>query len=428
MDEGVFLDWLKKDGDPVKSGEPLFALESDKAAFDVEATDSGILHISKNAPQAGSVVQVGLRIGWLVAEGGALESDAPPIQELSPQQKPIGVASPGIGSFVPVASSSPAKDQPPAIAATPVISPRARRRAAELGVDPTRLKGSGCTGRIIEADVLKAAASLGTAAKDFPIIEPAPAFIRQVSIMRRSIAERTSLSFSTIPHFYLRAEADVTDLVKMREQQLEGMQKKYGVKITVTDFILRAQALALRDFPSANAVWQENGIERYADVDVGVVVGLPDGLLIPVIRAAQSLSLGKLAKERARLVDAVRTGCFNAEMLVRGASSLSNLGATRIDEFAAIIAPHQSSMLAVGRAALRPYIVDGRLEIRTTIRLCLSVDHRVLDGGPAAEFLGRIVELLESPIALITTEAAPSAGFDQPLTPAVSPITQGNPF
>jgi pyruvate dehydrogenase E2 component (dihydrolipoamide acetyltransferase) len=410
MDEGIFLGWLKKSGDPVKSGEPLFALESDKAAFDVEATDSGILHISKDAPQAGSVVQVGLRIGWLVAEGETLESDAPPTQELSPQQRPTGVASPEIGSFIPVDDSRPAKDQHPEIAAAPVISPRARRRAAELGVDPARLQGSGSTGRIIEADVLKAAVSPGTAAIASPAIKATPTFAGQVSIMRRSIAERTTLSFSTIPHFYLRAEADVTDLVKMREHLLEGMQKEYGIRITVTDFILRAQALALRDFPAANAVWQENSIERYADADVGVVVGLPDGLLIPVIRAAQNLPLGQLAKERARLVEAVRTGRFNAEMLAGGATSLSNLGTTRTDEFAAVIAPHQSSMLAVGRAALRPYVVDGRLEIRTTIRLCLSVDHRVLDGGPAAEFLGRIVELLEAPIALIATEAAPSAG------------------
>lgn len=225
--------------------------------------------------------------------------------------------------------------------------------------------------------------------------------------MRRSIAERTALSFSTIPHFYLRAEADVTELVKLRKNLLEVVQREYGVKITVTDFLLRAQALALRDFPAANAVWQEDKIARYADADVGVVVGLPDGLLIPVIRAAHNLPLGQLAKERARLVEAVRAGRFNAEMLAGGATSLSNLGTTRTDDFAAIIAPHQSSMLAVGRAALRPYVVDGRLEIRTTVRLCLSVDHRVLDGGPAAYFLGRIVELLEAPIALVMAERAP---------------------
>jgi pyruvate dehydrogenase E2 component (dihydrolipoamide acetyltransferase) len=266
-------------------------------------------------------------------------------------------------------------------------------------VDASHLPGSGRTGRIIEADVLKAAASQGTAAT--PGVKAVPASTGEVSSMRRSIADRTALSFSTIPHFYLRAEVDVTELVKMREHLLEFVESECGVRITVTDFLLRAQALALRSFPAANAVWQENRIVHQADADIGLVVGLPDGLLIPVIRAAQNLSLVQLAKERARLVDTVRSGRFNADMLAGGTTSLSNLGTTRTDEFAAVIAPHQSSMLAVGRAAPRPYVVEGRLEIRTTIWLCLSVDHRVLDGGPAAEFLGRIVELLETPKNLV---------------------------
>jgi pyruvate dehydrogenase E2 component (dihydrolipoamide acetyltransferase) len=218
--------------------------------------------------------------------------------------------------------------------------------------------------------------------------------------MRRSIAERTALSFATIPHFYLRAEVDATELIRMREHLVAVIDQEYGVRVTVTDFLLRAQALALRDFPAANAVWQNDSLVRYGDVDVGVVVGLADGLLIPVIRGVDQMTFVQLAKERVRLVEAVRTGKINATMLSGGASSLSNLGATRIDEFAAIIAPHQSSMLAVGRAAPRPFVVDGHLEARTTLRLCLSVDHRILDGGPAAKFLGYIAELIENPSRL----------------------------
>jgi pyruvate dehydrogenase E2 component (dihydrolipoamide acetyltransferase) len=268
------------------------------------------------------------------------------------------------------------------------------------------VQGSGREGRITEEDVLKAAASQGQAATASPTLKAAPTSSGQASIMRRNIAERTALSFSTIPHFYLRAEVDATELVKLREQLLEAVERECGVRVTMTDFLLRAQALALRDFPVANSVWQESNIVRYADADVGLVVGLPDGLLIPVIRAAQNLSLVQLAKERTRLIEVVRTGRFNAELLAGSATSLSNLGTTRTDEFTAVIAPHQSSMLAVGRAAPRPYVVDGRLEIRTTIRLCLSVDHRVMDGGPAAEFLGRIVELLEAPKALMDDGAS----------------------
>jgi pyruvate dehydrogenase E2 component (dihydrolipoamide acetyltransferase) len=179
------------------------------------------------------------------------------------------------------------------------------------------------------------------------------------------------------------------------------VEQECGVRITLTDFLLRAQAMALREFPAMNAVWQNDRLVNYTDVDIGVVVGLPDGLLIPVIRATQRLSLVQTAKERVRLIEGVRAGRFSAETLAGGATSISNLGTTRIDEFAAIIAPHQSSMLAVGRAAQRPYVVAGRLEVRTTLRLSLSVDHRVADGGPAAEYLGKLVELLENPATLV---------------------------
>ena len=263
------------------------------------------------------------------------------------------------------------------------------------------LEGSGSTGRIIESDVLKAAAGRGGSMIADPEPKITSATAGQVSTMRRNIAERTALSFSQIPHFYVHAEMDATELVKTREYLVGVFEREFGVRITLTDFILRAQALALREFPAANAVWQSNGILNYLNADVGVVVGLPDGLVIPVIRAAHNLSFVQLAKERARLVGAVRKGQFNAEMLAGGATSISNLGTTRIDEFAPIIAPHQSSMLAVGRAAPRPYVVDGHLEVRTTIRLCLSVDHRILDGAPAADFLGKIVGLLENPKALV---------------------------
>jgi pyruvate dehydrogenase E2 component (dihydrolipoamide acetyltransferase) len=225
-----------------------------------------------------------------------------------------------------------------------------------------------------------------------------------ISTMRRNIAERTAFSFSTIPHFYLRTEVDATELVALREHLVGVLEKECGIRITLTDFLLRAQAIALREFPAANVVWQDNKVIQYHNSDVGLVVGLPDGLVIPIIRAAQNLSLVQLARERSHLVSEVKSGRFNAEMTAGGAASVSNLGTTRTDDFSAVIAPHQSSMLAVGRAARRPYVVNGSLEIRTTLRLCLSVDHRVLDGGPAAEFLGKIVELIESPKTLVAAD------------------------
>jgi pyruvate dehydrogenase E2 component (dihydrolipoamide acetyltransferase) len=340
MEEGVFIGWLKKDGDPVKSGDLLFTLEGEKAAQDIESTDSGTLRIPKDSPPAGATVKVGQVIGLLAAENETVTASQPAASQ--PPAEPVTARSNGVKIDPPAHSTSPAPtataSQEPGLA--PASSPRARRRAVELGVEINGLQGSGSTGRIVEADVVKAAASQSN-----------PGVAGQVSTMRRSIAERTALSFSQIPHFYLRAEVDVTKLVAMRENLVGVVEQECGVRITLTDFLLRAQAMALREFPAMNAVWQNDRLVNYTDVDIGVVVGLPDGLLIPVIRATQRLSLVQTAKERVRLIEGVRAGRFSAETLAGGATSISNLGTTRIDEFAAIIAPHQSSMRGVWKSA-----------------------------------------------------------------------------
>lgn len=402
MDEGIFGSWLKKDGDLVKAGDAIFTLESEKAAQDIESTDAGTLQISKDGPQPGDTVQVGQVIGYLIGEKGAAlgygASLKTPSAEKPEEHDHKKALTPETSPDLPENHGASAKRQKDFAS-----SPRARRRAAELGVEIEHLQGSGRTGRITEADVLKATANKGGVAITSSKTKTSTraATVSQVSTMRRSIAERTAFSFSHIPHFYVRAEVDATGLVALRELLVATIEKKHGVRITLTDFLLRAQALALQKHPTVNAVWQDNGLLNYTDSDVGLVVGLPQGLVIPVIRAAQRLSFLELAKERARLVQVVREGKFTPEMLSGGATSISNLGTTRADEFAAIIAPHQSSMLAVGRAVPRPYVVGNRVEVRTTIRLSLSVDHRVLDGSLAADFLGSIGELLENPNGLV---------------------------
>ena len=222
-----------------------------------------------------------------------------------------------------------------------------------------------------------------------------------ISPIRKAVARITSQSFATVPHFYLRGEADAAALSEARIQLLDQAQTDVDVRITLTDFILRAMTLALRDCPKVNCIWQDDNIIQLPTIDVGMVVGLPDGLIIPVISEAGNLDLMELAKARAELVDAARKGRLPAKASRGGATSLSNLGASRVDDFSAIICPPQSSMLAVGRMAPRPYVVDGELCVRPTMRMCLSIDHRVLDGVIAAEFLGRIIELLEKPSLLL---------------------------
>jgi pyruvate dehydrogenase E2 component (dihydrolipoamide acetyltransferase) len=269
-----------------------------------------------------------------------------------------------------------------------LISPRALRVLKQMGLESETIVGSGPNGRILEADLLKIGGPSGAKSS--------------VASMRKAIAKLTSESFATVPHFYLRAELDAEPLVNFRSRMIDVVKQEVGVKITLTDFILRAMGLALEAYPSANCIWQNDTVVSLPQKDVGLVVGLPEGLLIPVITGVDRLTLSGLAQRRSQLVDFARAGRLpNEAMKSRVACSLSNLGISRVDEFSAIIPPPQSSILAVGRIAERPYVIDGKLVVRSTMKLCLSVDHRVMDGTQGAEFLGKIVDLLERPEQLI---------------------------
>jgi pyruvate dehydrogenase E2 component (dihydrolipoamide acetyltransferase) len=193
----------------------------------------------------------------------------------------------------------------------------------------------------------------------------------------------------------------------LRQQALEQVEKSHQVRVSLTDLVLRAVALALRECPQANSIWQDGGVTRLDRVDVGLVVKVRDGLMVPVIRQADRLALPELARRRAELVEAVRAERSPAEALQGGATAVSNLGQRRVQEFAPIINPPHSSMLGLGRAAPRPAVVENRLCIRQTLSLTLAVDHRVMDGDPAAEFLDRIVELLEHPFSLFCEVSPP---------------------
>ncbi len=287
-----------------------------------------------------------------------------------------------------------------------LASPRARRLLRQLGLDPRTVRGSGPGGRIVEADVKASLAKPPAAvAGKLSDIKPTPT-TGGVSVMRRAIAEKTVASFSSVPHFYLRAEADVTALLELRQRLVPEIERERGVKLSLTDLLVRAMARTATEFPYANQIWQNDSLVALPTVDIGLVVGLPDGLLIPVLRDVNKRTLAGLARLRFDSTVLARAGKLTAAQTQGGAMSLSNLGNTPVDEFAAVIALGQSSMLAVGRAAPRPFVVDGQLAVRTTLRLCLSVDHRVMDGAPAGSVLGRIVDLLEHPSDLISQPAA----------------------
>ncbi len=279
----------------------------------------------------------------------------------------------------------------------------------QRGINAANIKGTGPNGRIVEADVLRAAACrVGVSPAEICGAGVSPASAAgtaapqgTISSMRRAVAAKVAESFATVPHFYLRSEVDATLLVQLRERNLAAIEKGCGVRPSVTDFLLRAMALALRDCPQANRIWQNDAIVQLPSVDVGLVIQSGDGLMVPVIQNADRLGLMDMARQRVKLAELVRSGKTPADLFHGGATSLTNLGRRRVDEFAAIISPPQSSMLAVGRLAERPAVHEGRLCVRQTMNLTLSVDHRVMDGVPAAEFLDRIVEVLETPLLLL---------------------------
>lgn len=276
----------------------------------------------------------------------------------------------------------------------PLVSPRARRLLRERGLAPAGIRGTGPNGRIVEADVRRTLLAPHPAAVN-------PAAAGALSPMRRAVAAKVTESFATVPHFYLRVLADVTGLVQLREQTLETIQRQAGHRPTLTDFLLHTMARALDNCPQANRIWQNDAIVQLPSIDVGLVVQVDDGLLVPVFRGADRLSLVELVRQRASRLEEIRAGRLSADGLQGGATSLTNLGRHRVDEFAPIISPPQSSMLAVGRVAERPFAWEGRLALRQTMPLTLAVDHRVMDGVPAAEFLDRIVALLENPFLLL---------------------------
>jgi pyruvate dehydrogenase E2 component (dihydrolipoamide acetyltransferase) len=265
------------------------------------------------------------------------------------------------------------------------------------GIDSQRIAGTGPDGRIVEADVLRTVAAAAPPSVNWASLSP----------MRRSIARVTATSAATVPQFHLRAELDAVALLQSREQLLAKSAAEGHVRLSISDFILRAMGLALRDNPAANAIWVENTIERLAEANVGLVVNLDDGLLIPKLRAVDQHTIFELALERSEVVSAARLGRVSADSARGVATSLSNLGTTRVDDFTAVIFPPQSTILTAGRIVERPFVVDGQLCSRPTLRLTLTVDHRVLDGVPAAQFLGRIVRYLEQPAMMLFPQPLP---------------------
>lgn len=384
MTEGSIARWLKKEGETVKAGELLAEIETDKAVVEFEAVDAGVLG-QILVPDGAQNVPVGRVIALLLQPG----EDAATLAHSAPVNTPQETAPASAVTMAPAPAPSPAPAAAPASGRI-FASPLARRIALERQVDLARIKGSGPGGRIVKRDVEAAAAALPAAAAAYQEIPN--------NSMRRMIARRLTEAKQSIPHFYLSIDCSIDALLAMRKDLNEFSDT---ARLSVNDFVIKAAALALRQLPEVNASWTEAAIRRYHSVDVSVAVSTPAGLITPIVRDADRKGMAQIASEMKALAERGRMGKLLAEEYQGGGFTISNLGMYGIREFAAIINPPQSCILAVGAGEARPVVKDGALAIATMMTCTLSADHRVVDGALGAEYLAAFRKLIEHPLNML---------------------------
>ncbi len=388
QETGKILKWLKAPGDSVRKGEPLVEIETDKVVTEIEAPAAGIL--GDVTAREGDVVQVGRTIALIVAPGEALAT-APTLVAASTVPSP-----PAAVKVSPLARKiAEPHDADRTAARLTAASPKARRLAAERGLDVGALRGSGPGGAVLTADVVGAKlapAPSAPAVGAVPRVE-APG----VGTVWRIMAERMTASWTTAPHFYLVREVNVSRLVSWREQA----SKQTGARITYTDLLVKLVAATLSRHPGVNASWKDGAITRNADINIGLAVAIDDGLVVPVLHRADTLSLAELAARREDLVSRAQAGKLRPADIQGGGFTISNLGMFGVDAFSAIVNPPQAAILAVGRIADRVVAVNGQPAVQSIMVLTLSCDHRALDGARGAQFLGALADLIEEPLALL---------------------------
>lgn len=433
MTEGKVIRWYKKQGDPLKKGEPLLEIETDKVNLDLEAEEDGFLdEISVNE---GEMAPVGGRLAMIRTNGEAPaaakakparqdkpksaskseERPAPPARQKSgdkpdapPRKAPAPEQSLRLVKDEPAAKERQAPQSSSDRSAR--SSPLARRMAREMGVDLSEIQGSGPSGRIIAADISRASKESPEPGRGRPVPAAAPAPEKKrlgrpsplekkvipLTAMRRTIAKRLGESTGPIPHFYLTIEVDVTQLQAAR-QQLTEIE---NVKVSVNDFVVRAAALALLHHPNVNASWGEDAITQHGQVHIGIAVATPEGLITPVIRNADRQSLTDIAGQVRTLAEKARNRKLKPDEYQGSTFTISNLGMFGIEEFTAIINPPNSAILAVGAAMMKPVVLDGQVGVRERMKVTMSCDHRVIDGAAGAQYLQTLLQYLEQPLRL----------------------------
>jgi pyruvate dehydrogenase E2 component (dihydrolipoamide acetyltransferase) len=416
MTEGTLSRWLKKEGENVRAGDVIAEIETDKATMEVEAVDEGVL--GKILVTDGTEgVKVNEPIAILVDQGEAVPASAPAAKP-APTPAPPSAPAP---APEPVAKAESPRPAPPsgnghdAGAERVFVSPLARRMAKQAGLELTALKGSGPNGRIVKADI-EAALQKGTPPAPQPAAVPAAAPVARPSApiaaphalvphssIRKVIARRLTEAKSTIPHFYVSMDVEIDGLIKLMND-LNAKSPKEGPDaylITINDLVIKASAVTLRRVPTVNAAWTDEGMALFDDVDISIAVAIPDGLITPIVRRADQKGLATISREMKDLAGRARAGKLKPEEFQGGGFSISNMGMFGVTEFAAIINPPQSAILAVAAGQKRPVVKNDSLAIATVMTCTLSVDHRVVDGALGARWLREFKRIVEDPLSLL---------------------------
>lgn len=371
QETGKLVAWRKKEGERVTKGEPLLEVETDKAVVEIEASGEGIL-VGIRARE-GAVIPVGQIIAWIVMPGEAAPADEPALRA---EGRGASTARRAAGAETRTSNEASGTEAK--------LSPKARRLAREQGIDIHRLHGSGPGGEILASDVLAAAESKGAAGSG---VAASAGGAEPLSSIARLMAERTTQSWTSVPHFFVVREVDAAALVEARERLGAKAQKAKGVRLTHTDLLIALVARALARHPRMNASWSGDGIRNNRDVNIGVAMAVEGGVVAPAIQNASTADLGEIAFQRRDLTQRAKANKLRPTDISGVTFTLSNLGMYGVDAFTAIINPPQAGILAVGRIADRIVPVHGQPGIRPMMTLTLSCDHRVVDGVQAADFL-----------------------------------------
>jgi pyruvate dehydrogenase E2 component (dihydrolipoamide acetyltransferase) len=405
MTEGKVVRWYKKAGDAVKKGEPVLEIETDKVNLDLEAEQDGT--VGEITAQEGEKVEVGGRLATILGAGEKAPASAPATAPAPEQQRRVTDKKDSVkhttGEYAEaIETKGPRRDRTETTAAARPphstegrqrSSPLARRMARDLGVDLQGMQGSGPGGRIVAKDIQgggQAPRLSGQAGA--PVLHGEDQQI-PLSAMRRTIAKRLSESIGPIPHFFLTADYDVTNLLGLRAQIEE--------KTSVNDFLIRAVALALRKHPNVNASWGEEAITQHGGVHIGVAVATPEGLITPVVRDADRKTVLQIAQEVRALAEKAKNRKLLPNEYQGSTFTISNLGAWGIEEFTAIINPPNVAILAVGTAEPRAVVQERQIVIRDRMKVTMSCDHRVVDGALGADFLKTLRQFVEQPVRLL---------------------------